>query len=41
MKPDTTQLDSDHQEDDIPQVESDSDDCISKGYSTSRKYRPA
>ena len=27
-EPDTTQLDSDHQEDDIPQVESDSDDCI-------------
>ena len=27
-EPDTTQLDSDHQEDDIQQVESDSDDCI-------------
>ena len=27
-EPDTNQLDSDHQEDDIPQVESDSDDCI-------------
>ena len=27
-EPDTTQLDSDHQEDDIPQVESDYDDCI-------------
>ena len=27
-EPDNTQLDSDHQEDDIPQVESDSDDCI-------------
>ena len=27
-EPDTTQLDSDHQEDDTQQVESDSDDCI-------------
>ena len=27
-EPDTTQLDSDHREDDIQQVESDSDDCI-------------
>ena len=27
-EPDTTQIDSDHQEDDIQQVESDSDDCI-------------
>ena len=27
-EPDTTQLDSDHQDDDIQQVESDSDDCI-------------
>ena len=27
-EPDTTQLDSDHQEDDIQQMESDSDDCI-------------
>ena len=27
-EPDTTQLDSDHQEDDIQQVESNSDDCI-------------
>ena len=27
-EPDTTQIDSDHQEDDTQQVESDSDDCI-------------
>ena len=27
-EPDTTQLDSDHQEDDIQQMEPDSDDCI-------------
>ena len=41
-EPDTSQLDSDHQEDDIQQMEPDSDDCIiEKGSSTSRKHRPA
>ena len=40
-EPDTTQLDSDHQEDDTQQVESDSDDCIIQKVIPPPENRPA
>ena len=40
-EPDTTQLDSDHQEDDIQQMEPDSDDCIIEMVLRPPENRPA